>query len=206
MIALFFEVTPVQGQENRYMEIAASLRPVLETSGGVNYLDRFRSLSRPRTMLSQQIWADEASLARWRANGQHYGAQTLGRRDVFEDYRLRVGTVVAWRADQARVAEADPGISYNDPTRQPARWMVVVRTNGTPFSGPEAGETWQSVYTDTAFAFVTDVEDRAAGLALVQRAAADPCVSAAQLSLVSRDYGMFDRREAPQYFPTKARA
>ena len=206
MIALFFEVTPAPGQETRYLEIASGLRPELETSGGVTFLDRFRSLSRPRTMLSHQIWTDEASLARWRANGQHYGAQTLGRRDVFEDYRLRVGTVVAWRSAAGRVETVEPGVPYNDPARQPQRWLVVVRSAGQPFSATEAGESWQSVYTEASFAFVTDVPDRAAGLALVQRAAADPCVSAAQLSLVSRDYGMFDRGEAPQYFPSKPRA
>jgi heme-degrading monooxygenase HmoA len=200
MIALFFEVTPRAGQQDRYLEIAGSLRGELEASGGLVYLDRLQSLSRPRTMLSHQLWADEAALARWRANGRHYGAQTSGRSQVFEDYRLRVGAVMASRAETGAVEEAGTGTTYNDPSRQPERWMAIVRSQSRPFEGA-GGEAWQSVYTATQFAWVGDVPDRARGLALIADAALDACVSAAQLCLVSRDYGMFDRREAPQYFP-----
>ncbi len=207
MIALFFEVTPKPGQDDRYLEIAAGLKPELERSGGVDFLDRFRSLTRPRTLLSHQLWRDEASLAHWRANGRHYGAQTAGRTAVFEDYRLRIGAVVAAKAEGTSVAEYAAGIAYNDSAAKPERYMVVVRSTNTPFAPPEElaadGETWRSVYTETSFASVAAVTDRLAGLALVQRAAADPCVSAAHLCLVSRDYGMFDRSEAPQYFPNQ---
>ena len=205
MIALFFEVTPRPGQDDRYLEIAAGLKPELEKSGGVVFLDRFRSLTRPRTLLSHQIWQDEASLAHWRANGRHYGAQTAGRSAVFEDYRLRIGPVVAAKSATAAIMETAPGIAYNDPDAKPERFMVVVRSSGTPFTGDGGGtlngEGWRSVYTDSNFAWVAPVADRAAGLAVVRRVAAEACVSAAQLCLVSRDYGMFDRSEAPQYFP-----
>ncbi|MFM9939580.1 MAG: antibiotic biosynthesis monooxygenase family protein [Hyphomicrobiaceae bacterium] len=201
MIALFFEVTPRPGQDDRYLEIAGGLKPELEASGGVAYLDRFRSLSRPRTMLSHQLWADEASLARWRANGRHYGAQTAGRREVFEDYRLRVGAVAADMAGRL-VAKLEPGLTYNDTARTPERWMIVVRSEGALFH-PDgiAGEGWRSVYNDKAYAFVADVAGREVGEGLMAMADQDPCVSAAHLVLVSRDYGMFARGEAPQYFP-----
>lgn len=202
MIALFFEVTPKPGQESTYLDIAGSLRPTLETSGGVTYLDRFRSLSRPATMLSHQIWRDEASLARWRANGRHHGAQTAGRNQVFEDYRLRVGPVIAHLDDTKRVIETGPGITYNDPAHQAERYAVVVRSSGAVFPGRD-GESWRSVYTETSFAWVASVPQKADGLAVLAAAARETCVSAAQLCLVSRDYGMFDRREAPQYFPDK---
>ena len=210
MIALFFEVTPRPGQDDRYLEIAAGLKPALETNGGIVFLDRFRSLSRPRTLLSHQIWQDEASLARWRANGRHYGAQTAGRTAVFEDYRLRIGVVVAARREPGHATETAPGIAYNDPAAKPERFVVVVRSTGIAFASGDgksssdegsSGETWRSVYNDASFAWVAAVPDRAAGLAIIHRASADPCVSAAQLCLVSRDYGMFDRHEAPQYFP-----
>ncbi len=201
MIALFFEVTPRPGQDDRYLEIAAGLKPELEASGGIVYLDRFRSLVRPRTLLSHQLWADEAALARWRANGRHYGAQTSGRRDVLEDYRLRVGAVVAATTDW-RVDSLEPGLTYNDPARKPERWLLVVRSDGQLFNSPEVtGEGWRSVYNDAGHALVAEVAGRADGEALIAAAAKDPCVSAAHLVLVSRDYGMFDRREAPQYFP-----
>ncbi len=199
MIALFFEVTPKAGQDDRYLEIAGSLRPELEKSGGVVFLDRFRGLSRPRTLLSHQIWQDEASLARWRANGRHYGAQTAGRTTVFEDYRLRVGPVVAAREAAGTFSQSPVGIAYNDPSRRLERYMVVVRSEGRAFAST-GGETWQSVYDAMRFAYVATVPDQLHGLALLHEAAADTCVSAAQLCLLSRDYGMFDRAEAPQYF------
>lgn len=202
MIALFFEVTPKPGQENKYLDIAASLRPQLEASGGVVFLDRFRSLSRPGTMLSHQIWRDEASLVRWRANGRHHGAQTAGRNAVFEDYRLRVGPVVAQVDDRCGILETAPGIAYNDPEHQAERWAVVVRSTGTIFPGLD-GEGWRSVYNETSFAWVASVPERKDGMAVLAMAARETCVSAAQLCLVSRDYGMFDRREAPQYFPER---
>ena len=205
MIALFFEVTPRPGEDNRYLEIAGSLRPELDSSGGIAFLDRFRSLARPRTMLSHQLWADEASLARWRANTRHYGAQSAGRNTVFEDYRLRVGAVVAELAAERRVTETPIGIPYNDPARQPDRYVVVARSAERPFAGP-GGEAWQSVYTAASFAWFGPVAGKSAGLALLATAAADACVSAAQLCLLSRDYGMFDRSEAPQYFPAAVKA
>ena len=124
MIALFFEVTPKPGQDDRYLEIAAGLKPELERSGGVDFLDRFRSLTRPRTLLSHQLWRDEASLAHWRANGRHYGAQTAGRTAVFEDYRLRVGAVVAAKGAGASIAEFAPGIAYNDPAAKRDRALT----------------------------------------------------------------------------------
>lgn len=207
MIALFFEVTPNAGQESRYLEVAAALRPALEASGGVDFLDRFRSLLRPRVMLSHQLWRDEASLARWRANGQHHGAQSAGRSAVFEDYRLRVGNVIAALGRDRDIVERAPGAAYNDPAHQAERFLVVARSAGRPLTIDDAsgdGEAWRSVYAADAFAWIGEAADRPAGMRLLQRAAADACVSAAQLVLVSRDYGMFDRREAPQYFPAKS--
>lgn len=199
MIALFFEVTPRTGQDDRYLEIAASLRPALDQNGGCQHLDRFRSLSRPRTMLSHQIWRDEASLARWRANGRHHGAQTAGRQSVFEDYRLRVGAVVAEALPGAALRDLPVGAhAYNDPQATPERWIVAVRSTDAPFAGQ--GEAWRSVYDERAYTFVAGVSDRASGLDLVKLAAAQPGTAAARLVLVSRDYGMHDRAEAPQWF------
>lgn len=199
MIALFFEVTPKPGQDDRYLEIAASLKPELERSGGVAFLDRYRSLARPRTLLSHQLWVDEASLARWRANGRHYGAQTAGRTAVFEDYRLRVAPVVAEMAEDRSICEHAPGIAYNDASRLAERFMVVCRGTSADVAS-EGGEIYRSVYTENSFAWVGAVPDRAAGLALLRDAAARPTTTAAQLCLVSRDYGLHDRDEAPQYF------
>jgi heme-degrading monooxygenase HmoA len=201
MIALFFEVTPRAGQEAAYLEIATSLRPALERNGGVLFLDRYKSKSRPGTLLSHQIWVDEAALVRWRANKCHYAAQTSGRESVFVDYRLRVGPVIAEGGEGGGVVPQMEGIAYNDPLLQPERFTIVVRSHGAPCVPAEGGELFESVYRAREYAWVGQAESRPDGYEILRRAAAGPNVSAAQLCLVSRDYGLHDRREAPQYFP-----
>lgn len=205
MIALFFEVTPHAGQESRYLDIAGALKPELERNGGLIFLDRYRSLTRERTMLSHQIWADEASLVRWRANGRHYGAQTAGRNAVFEDYRLRVGPVIAEGGEGGGIVPQLEGQAYNDPNLQSERFVIVVRSHTRPVSAGPVGEGFRSVYRETEFAWVGEVADRQSGYEALRLAAADECTSAAQLCLVSRDYGLADRREAPQFMPATAR-
>lgn len=201
MIALFFEVTPKSGQDNRYLDIASALRPELEASGGVLFLDRYKSLSRPRTLLSHQIWADEASLVRWRANRKHYTAQSAGRQTVFDGYRLRVGPVIAEGGEGGGVIPQMEGLPYNDPLLQSERFVVVVRSHTRPVPATSDTEIFESVYRPSEFAAVGTVEHRQAGYEALRKAAADASVSAAQLCLVSRDYSLSDRREAPQYFP-----
>lgn len=203
MIALFFEVTPQAGAQDRYLEIAAALRPALEASGGVMFIDRFRSLTRPGVLLSHQIWADEASLVRWRGEGRHQGAQRAGRSDVFADYRLRVGPVVAWRTDAGGIDAAKPSHTPAGTAGGGDRFVLVVRSRGAPFAAPAGPgtEAWQSVYDAVQHAVVAAVPDRTAGETQLAQAVADGAVTAAHLSCIRRDYGMFDRREAPQYFP-----
>ena len=94
MIAVIFEVTPAEGQRERYLDIAARLKPQLETIEGFISVERFQSLTQPQKMLSLSFWRDEESVRRWREVEQHRGAQRAGRDAVFEDYRLRVAHVV----------------------------------------------------------------------------------------------------------------
>ena len=66
MIGLFFEVTPLEKHAENYFNLAALLRPELERSGGVEFIDRYRSIDRPGIIFSHQWWADEEALVRWR--------------------------------------------------------------------------------------------------------------------------------------------
>lgn len=201
MIALFFEVTPKAGQETRYLDIAAALKPKLERNGGLIFLDRYKSLTRPATLLSHQIWSDEASLTRWRANGEHHGAQKSGRDSVFEDYRLRVGPVIAEGGEGGGVVPQFEGLAYNDPILTAERFVIVIRSYSRLVPAAKDGEGFESVYRPGEFAWVGSADDRPTGYEALRAAAQDTCVSAAQLILVSRDYGLHDRREAPQHFP-----
>jgi heme-degrading monooxygenase HmoA len=94
MIAVIFEVRPRAGQRAAYLEMAAALRPALARIDGFISIERFESLSEPGKMLSLSFWRDETAVRQWREHAEHRAAQRAGRDTVFEDYRLRIATVV----------------------------------------------------------------------------------------------------------------
>ena len=94
MIAVIFEVRPRAGEREHYLDVAARLRPLLETVDGFVSVERFESLAEPGKLLSLSFWRDEESVARWRRLAEHRDAQALGRAVTFADYRLRVASVV----------------------------------------------------------------------------------------------------------------
>ncbi|MEQ1695603.1 MAG: antibiotic biosynthesis monooxygenase [Hyphomicrobiaceae bacterium] len=200
MIALFFEVLPKPGQEGAYFEMAAALKPELDASGGLLFLDRSRSEARPGWFLSHQFWRDEASMARWRVNPAHHHAQACGRTDVLADYRLRVAQVVASVAGgHAIMHEALAGAAaYNDPHVVPERFIISILASA-PLNGMP-GETFASVYDPALTVQVVPVESAEAGHSILAHVAVKPALKIARLCLISRDYTMANRREAPQFF------
>lgn len=94
MIAVIFEVTPNPQHKQQYLDIAASLRPQLEEIDGFISIERFQSLTDENKILSLSFFRDEAAVASWRAVSAHRKAQAAGRDGIFEDYRLRVASVI----------------------------------------------------------------------------------------------------------------
>jgi heme-degrading monooxygenase HmoA len=172
MIGLFFEVVPREGHAQRYFELAASLKPELERSGGVLFIDRYTSTSRADVILSHQWWKDEESLIRWRQNTQHRAIQRAGREQHFSDYRLRIGPAV----DPSRAIPA-------------ARTLWVSYLDAAP-AVPAAGELFKSVYREGKFLVLSGHAPGA------QEASAD-----SKVFEITRDYTMYDRAEAPQSYP-----
>lgn len=94
MIAVIFEVWPAEGQRDRYLDIAAELRPLLDDIDGFISIERFESLSDPGKVLSLSFWRDEEAVRHWRTMTPHRDAQAAGRSEVFADYRLRIAGVI----------------------------------------------------------------------------------------------------------------
>ena len=94
MIAVIFEVWPAEGERQRYLDIAAELRPLLDGIDGFISIERFESLSEPGKVLSLSFWRDEDAVRAWRAMAPHREAQYAGRHGIFRDYRLRIAGVV----------------------------------------------------------------------------------------------------------------
>jgi heme-degrading monooxygenase HmoA len=93
MIAVIFEVWPADCRRDEYLDIAASLRPVLTQIDGFISVERFESLTEPGKLLSLSFWRDEQAVQTWRQVAEHRIAQARGRGGVFRDYRLRVAAV-----------------------------------------------------------------------------------------------------------------
>jgi heme-degrading monooxygenase HmoA len=94
VIAVIFEVVLADGCKSRYLEIAAELRPLLNSIDGFISVERFQSLSNPDLLLSLSFFTDEKAVRQWRALATHRAAQSEGRSSVFADYRLRVAHVI----------------------------------------------------------------------------------------------------------------
>ncbi len=94
MIAVIFEVTPSAEGRDRYLELAAELKPLLQEIDGFLSIERFQSLTDPGKLLSLSFWRDEAAVQSWRRLEAHRQAQSEGRAGVFADYRLRVAAVL----------------------------------------------------------------------------------------------------------------
>jgi heme-degrading monooxygenase HmoA len=94
MIAVIFEVWPADGRKQDYMDLAASLRPLLDRIDGFISIERFQSLSDPGKILSLSVFRDEDAIKAWRTTMEHRVAQAQGRGGIFRDYRLRIAGVI----------------------------------------------------------------------------------------------------------------
>ncbi len=203
MLVLFFEVTPHADTAQEYLELAAKLKPELDASGGCLFLDRYRNLSREGSLLSYQLWRDEAALTKWRVNSQHHKVQTVGRTRIFEDYRLRVAQVV--RSEEPGQPPWLPQRLnfYNDPAVRAARYLAIVESQQASVAPTAATkvESFASIYHAGEYAHLLELPSLDAGV--------DVCAAnrgaRIRVTEIERDYGRFDRAEAPQFFASLER-
>ena len=203
MMSLFFEVEVKPGRMEQYLTLAASLKPALDAMGGCLFLDRFRSLSRDNLLLSYQIWQDEGALTAWRADGRHHQVQTLGREKVFSNYRIRIAQVIHETRPAQPAWQPERRTSYNDPARRKPTYVLVTESRSEKLAArPDwPSDAFASVYREGQFAHLIDVPDTQSGVALGERLLAAPTAEYVRTVEVIRDYGMYDRAEAPQYYP-----
>src|SRR5260370_1534508 len=95
MIAVIFEVWPKPGHKQRYLNLAAELRPLLDKIDGFISVERFESIYEPGKMLSLSFFRDEAAVNAWRNIEEHRRAPIAGRAETFSDYRLKVAAVIS---------------------------------------------------------------------------------------------------------------
>lgn len=201
MFIVLFEVQPKASERDRYLELAGWLRPKLERMPGFLENERYESERTAGRVLSLSLWESEKALVRWRVDAEHHGVQHQGRFEVFDDYHLRIGEVVAdsaageleqtrfdatevGAATAATVTEIDPGCQ-RPPTPATSAGFIDAECY-TPIN-PDGKRVLLASWRD----------DDAADRWLSERTPG----SRARRIRIMRDYGMHDRREAPQYFP-----
>jgi heme-degrading monooxygenase HmoA len=200
MQALLFEMEPRDGHEDHYFRHATKLRPIVMQHEGLIFLERFKSLSRPKVILSHSLWRDEASIARWRTDREHQKSQVAGRFEHFKDYRIRISHTLRYQEPNKKAEEWSNDGSYSAPHRTTDRFVIILRSLHQ--LSTQEGETFASVTEPRSFLSVINAVNEADGQAKFLEALDNSSLLSVVLARVSRDYGMYDRDEAPQYFET----
>ena len=217
MFSVIFEVFPRGERFDEYLALAKQLRPTLEQMDGFIDIERFESRLRPGWILSHSTWRDEKSLVRWRTLAEHHRAQQRGRDEIFADYHLRVGDVCAdsdRAVDQQRYDATEVGagttvtlteFTADDgaDTPKPSDALSLVQAPADP-SVVVDHDVFDSIYDPGKLAVLISWRTPTA---LADWRPATPAGYSAirhRVVRVVRDYGMFDRREAPQYYPDAA--
>lgn len=94
MIVMVFEFTASNEHFDEYMREAAALRPLLSDIKGFISVERFESRTTPGKFVSIGFFEDENAVREWRNLPEHRRVQQLGRARLFENYRLRIASVL----------------------------------------------------------------------------------------------------------------
>jgi heme-degrading monooxygenase HmoA len=218
VFAVLFEVNPKGEQWGAYLDLARMLRPDLEMIDGFIENIRYRSLTRDGWILSLSTWEGEKALVRWRTQDKHHMVQEQGRNQIFLDYHLRVGQITRdtrlpdgralaeQRLDETEVGEGTTATLID--VRRPQDWVE----EASPFNVA----AWLGLVPNASELVSWDVYDAVMSpgdvillMTWLDQEGADafagrgPIPEGARLRQVRvvRDYGMYDRRESPQYYP-----
>jgi heme-degrading monooxygenase HmoA len=218
MFAVIFEVQPKKERWNDYLELVKFLKPKLEATEGFIDNERFSSKRTEGRLLSLSTWRDEKAVVRWRTQGEHHGVQEKGRFEIFEDYHLRVGEVTGdtvpptgLAVEQKRFDETEVGEA-----------KVVTVTELMPAEGSSLGaranlvpthlglgesdalvdhEVFESIYNPGKLLVLASWRNADAARAWTPSRPDEVKSLRHRQVRVIRDYGMFERREAPQFYP-----
>ncbi|MGF6309988.1 heme-degrading monooxygenase HmoA [Bradyrhizobium sp. i1.8.4] len=94
MIAVIFEVWPKPEHRQLYFDLAAELKPILQEIDGFISVERFESITEKGKFVSLSFFRDETAVEAWRNTIEHRRTQAKGRARIFENYRLRVASVI----------------------------------------------------------------------------------------------------------------
>ena len=216
MFVVIFEVQPRKDRFDDYLEIAKSLKPHIETIDGFIDNERFASKRKEGRILSLSTWRDEKAVIRWRTLAIHHRAQEKGRLELFEDYHLRVSEIIAdteppkghalreQRLDQTEVGAAKAitisELPAKDGTSASADLAADLGLPQAETQGLLDRELFESIYNPGKLVLLAAWKDAAAAERWKPREIPGGATRHRRVRVI-RDYGMSERREAPQYYP-----
>jgi heme-degrading monooxygenase HmoA len=198
MFAVIFEVEPKPERWEDYLATAGRLRPALEAIEGFVANERFAEVTNRGRLLSLSIWRDEKALIRWRTLALHHDAQVAGRSQIFADYHLRVGEIVA---DSHR--PAGPAMRLDETEVGAAKAVTLTEHAGEPPALDPAADgllghaRFESITEAGKFLLLASWRDQRTASAWTPPGG----IARDRQVRVIRDYGLRDRREAPQFYP-----
>jgi heme-degrading monooxygenase HmoA len=218
VFSVIFEVKPHKERFNEYLGLGKQLKPILEGVDGFIDNERFESRRHPGLLLSHSTWRDEKSVVRWRTTGEHHLVQEQGRNKILQDYHLRVGEVTADSDPPGSVAvheqrfdETETGaakcVTFTEIVPQRGdefisidNWLAALRMDPSG-DGVVDHDLFASIYHPGKLALLVSWKDaKAAQQWTPVKADRVQALRHRHIRIV-RDYGMFDRREAPQFYP-----
>ena len=216
MFAVIFEVKPRQERKDDYLALARTLKPELEKIDGFIDNERFGSQRTAGLVLSLSTWRDEKAVIRWRTLGVHHEIQAKGRSEIFEDYHLRVGEITAdtdvppgQKLQEQRFDETGVGSSKAATISELAAENKMPASSDLPAnlklpadgtSGVLDREVFESITNPGKLLLLVSWKDAVAAGAWHPTMPAGHELRHRQVRII-RDYGMQDRREAPQFYP-----
>jgi heme-degrading monooxygenase HmoA len=218
MFAVMFEAHPQPSRWDTYLELATLLGTDLRQTPGFVDDDYYQCLSRVGWVLSLSTWEDEKALVSWRTHPNHQLAQAKGRDEVFIDNTLRTGQLtrdtdlpeghmlseqrldetVAGAGNTAVLVDTTPATLV--PTTHDAVEMAAHLGLDLNTDGLTSWDVYEAVLTPGHFLMRTVWRDEAAAEAF-ETTAAFPGGTRLRRIRIIRFYSMYDRREAPQYYP-----
>jgi heme-degrading monooxygenase HmoA len=218
MFSVMCEVHPRPEQWDAYLGNAKMLRPELERVYGFIDNVRYKSLTREGWILSLSGWRDEKAVVRWRTSMRHHVVQERGRSKILLDYHLRVGQITrdtripeGYTLEEQRLDETEVGegttVTLID-AKRPREWVSRTKPDDVAkwlglapdALGLVAWDVFDAILTPGDIILLVSWKDKANAEAAERNASLQDGARLRRVRVI-RDYGMFDRREAPQYYP-----
>jgi heme-degrading monooxygenase HmoA len=219
MFSVIFEVNRKPERAGDYLVLAKHLKPILEKIDGFIDNERFANIANKGWLLSHSTWRDEKAVIRWRTEAQHHQVQKQGRSEIFYDYHLRVGEIVIDTAPPASVPIRE--LRFDETDTAPAKYATLTEmtpkvsanfaneSHTTParlgldptFAGLIGKDIFASINSPGKLAVLASWKDAQSARSWTPKSFDGVQDFRHRVVRIIRDYGMFDRREAPQFYP-----